>query len=261
MQSFLRHAMRDGFFHADMHPGNLFVDDQGRIVAVDFGIMGQPVHRPVDHLAAAHPTGADHQRRRRQRVEQPGQLLRRVRAVGVHLHDRVVVVLGGPGEPGDVRRAEALLARPVQDVHLRVGGGELVGDARRCRPGCCRRRSSMSTAGTAARTRSTMIAGRCPPRCTSGSRRGRGPRPVALRRRALLSHVLLLVVARVCSVGSCSFGLPAGRRGQPHAAPARQRRADQHVLGDSAEPGASVRPEPRRSSRSTTALGIEPVAS
>jgi ubiquinone biosynthesis protein len=26
VQSFLRHAMRDGFFHADMHPGNLFVD-------------------------------------------------------------------------------------------------------------------------------------------------------------------------------------------------------------------------------------------
>jgi ubiquinone biosynthesis protein len=41
MQTFLRHAMRDGFFHADMHPGNLFVDDQGRIVAVDLGIMGR----------------------------------------------------------------------------------------------------------------------------------------------------------------------------------------------------------------------------
>jgi ubiquinone biosynthesis protein len=41
MQSFLRHAMRDGFFHADMHPGNLFVDDTGRVVAVDFGIMGR----------------------------------------------------------------------------------------------------------------------------------------------------------------------------------------------------------------------------
>src|SRR5215468_9698454 len=41
MQTFLRHAMRDGFFHADMHPGNLFVDDEGRIVAVDFGIMGR----------------------------------------------------------------------------------------------------------------------------------------------------------------------------------------------------------------------------
>ncbi|MFZ5692626.1 MAG: 2-polyprenylphenol 6-hydroxylase [Pseudomonadota bacterium] len=41
IQSFLRHALRDGFFHADMHPGNLFVDDNGRLVAVDFGIMGR----------------------------------------------------------------------------------------------------------------------------------------------------------------------------------------------------------------------------
>lgn len=41
IQSFLRHALRDGFFHADMHPGNLFVDDSGRLVAVDFGIMGR----------------------------------------------------------------------------------------------------------------------------------------------------------------------------------------------------------------------------
>jgi ubiquinone biosynthesis protein len=41
IQTFLRHALRDGFFHADMHPGNLFVDDSGHIVAVDFGIMGR----------------------------------------------------------------------------------------------------------------------------------------------------------------------------------------------------------------------------
>jgi len=41
IQTFLRHAMRDGFFHADMHPGNLFVDPDGRLVAVDFGIMGR----------------------------------------------------------------------------------------------------------------------------------------------------------------------------------------------------------------------------
>jgi ubiquinone biosynthesis protein len=41
IQTFLRHAMRDGFFHADMHPGNLFVDREGRLVAVDFGIMGR----------------------------------------------------------------------------------------------------------------------------------------------------------------------------------------------------------------------------
>jgi ubiquinone biosynthesis protein len=41
IQTFLRHALRDGFFHADMHPGNLFVDAEGKLVAVDFGIMGR----------------------------------------------------------------------------------------------------------------------------------------------------------------------------------------------------------------------------
>jgi ubiquinone biosynthesis protein len=41
IQAFLRHALRDGFFHADMHQGNLFVDPAGDIVAVDFGIMGR----------------------------------------------------------------------------------------------------------------------------------------------------------------------------------------------------------------------------
>jgi ubiquinone biosynthesis protein len=41
VQSFLKQALRDGFFHADMHQGNLFVDTEGRLVAVDFGIMGR----------------------------------------------------------------------------------------------------------------------------------------------------------------------------------------------------------------------------
>lgn len=41
LRSFLTHAMHDGFFHADMHQGNLFVDDAGQVVAVDFGIMGR----------------------------------------------------------------------------------------------------------------------------------------------------------------------------------------------------------------------------
>jgi ubiquinone biosynthesis protein len=41
IQTFLRHALRDGFFHADMHPGNLFANDAGELVAVDFGIMGR----------------------------------------------------------------------------------------------------------------------------------------------------------------------------------------------------------------------------
>jgi len=33
--------LRDGFFHADMHQGNFFVDAAGNIVAIDFGIMGR----------------------------------------------------------------------------------------------------------------------------------------------------------------------------------------------------------------------------
>ena len=42
LQGFLRHAIRDGFFHADMHPGNLFADPKtGDVIAVDFGIMGR----------------------------------------------------------------------------------------------------------------------------------------------------------------------------------------------------------------------------
>lgn len=41
LQMFLRHALRDGFFHADMHQGNLKVAPNGDIVALDFGIMGR----------------------------------------------------------------------------------------------------------------------------------------------------------------------------------------------------------------------------
>ena len=41
IQHFLRHAVRDGFFHADMHQGNLFINNNGQIVPVDFGIMGR----------------------------------------------------------------------------------------------------------------------------------------------------------------------------------------------------------------------------
>ena len=41
IQHFLRHAIRDGFFHADMHQGNLFVNENGQIIPIDFGIMGR----------------------------------------------------------------------------------------------------------------------------------------------------------------------------------------------------------------------------
>ncbi|WP_295134574.1 2-polyprenylphenol 6-hydroxylase [uncultured Reyranella sp.] len=40
-EAFFYQVFRDGFFHADMHGGNAFVDRQGTIVPVDFGIMGR----------------------------------------------------------------------------------------------------------------------------------------------------------------------------------------------------------------------------
>ncbi|WIJ25228.1 2-polyprenylphenol 6-hydroxylase [Devosia sp. RR2S18] len=52
LQSFLKHAIRDGFFHADMHPGNLFADpNTGDVIAVDFGIMGRINRRERRFLA------------------------------------------------------------------------------------------------------------------------------------------------------------------------------------------------------------------
>ena len=41
IQIFLKQSVRDGFFHADMHQGNLFVDKKGNLMPVDFGIMGR----------------------------------------------------------------------------------------------------------------------------------------------------------------------------------------------------------------------------
>jgi ubiquinone biosynthesis protein len=41
LQLFLSHALRDGYFHADMHQGNLKAAPNGDIIAYDFGIMGQ----------------------------------------------------------------------------------------------------------------------------------------------------------------------------------------------------------------------------
>ncbi|NMA99869.1 MAG: 2-polyprenylphenol 6-hydroxylase [Phyllobacteriaceae bacterium] len=52
LQGFLRHSIRDGFFHADMHPGNLFADPKtGDVIAVDFGIMGRLSKRERRFLA------------------------------------------------------------------------------------------------------------------------------------------------------------------------------------------------------------------
>ena len=40
VEIFFTQVFRDGFFHADMHPGNIFVAEDGRYIALDFGIMG-----------------------------------------------------------------------------------------------------------------------------------------------------------------------------------------------------------------------------
>ncbi len=49
--AFFNQVFRDGFFHADMHPGNMFVDASGAIVVVDFGIMGR-LDRPTRYYLA-----------------------------------------------------------------------------------------------------------------------------------------------------------------------------------------------------------------
>ncbi|HJD56202.1 MAG TPA: 2-polyprenylphenol 6-hydroxylase [Rickettsia endosymbiont of Pyrocoelia pectoralis] len=48
---FFNQAYRDGFFHADLHPGNILVDKQGKIILLDFGIMGRLKEK--DRLAIA----------------------------------------------------------------------------------------------------------------------------------------------------------------------------------------------------------------
>jgi ubiquinone biosynthesis protein len=49
--AFFNQVFRDGFFHADMHPGNLFIDAKGAIVVIDFGIMGRVDRRTRYFLA------------------------------------------------------------------------------------------------------------------------------------------------------------------------------------------------------------------
>lgn len=53
--AFLTHAVREGYFHADMHPGNLFVEADGTpggtLVAVDYGIMGRLTPKESRFLA------------------------------------------------------------------------------------------------------------------------------------------------------------------------------------------------------------------
>ena len=50
-RAFFLQVFRDGFFHADLHPGNIFVDDEGVVHAVDFGIMGRLDRQTRQYLA------------------------------------------------------------------------------------------------------------------------------------------------------------------------------------------------------------------
>src|SRR5207237_1100609 len=51
VEIFFTQVFRDGFFHADMHPGNILVADDARYVALDFGIMGTLTEFDKNYLA------------------------------------------------------------------------------------------------------------------------------------------------------------------------------------------------------------------
>jgi ubiquinone biosynthesis protein len=51
VEIFFTQVFRDGFFHADMHPGNILVTPEGRYVALDFGIMGTLTEIDKQYLA------------------------------------------------------------------------------------------------------------------------------------------------------------------------------------------------------------------
>ena len=51
VEIFFTQVFRDGFFHADMHPGNIFVHADGRYIALDFGIMGTLNDEDKNYLA------------------------------------------------------------------------------------------------------------------------------------------------------------------------------------------------------------------
>jgi len=50
-ESFFNQVFRDGFFHADIHPGNMFVASDGTLCPVDFGIMGRLDRKTRNYLA------------------------------------------------------------------------------------------------------------------------------------------------------------------------------------------------------------------
>ncbi len=51
VETFFKQAFEDNYFHADMHPGNIFVSDAGQYQAIDFGIMGTLSDEDKNYLA------------------------------------------------------------------------------------------------------------------------------------------------------------------------------------------------------------------
>ncbi len=51
VEIFFTQVFRDNFFHADMHPGNIFVSNSGQYIAIDFGIMGSLSNDDQRYLA------------------------------------------------------------------------------------------------------------------------------------------------------------------------------------------------------------------
>lgn len=51
VETFFKQAFEDNYFHADMHPGNIFVSDEGQYQAIDFGIMGTLSDADKNYLA------------------------------------------------------------------------------------------------------------------------------------------------------------------------------------------------------------------
>jgi ubiquinone biosynthesis protein len=58
--AFFKMVLQDGFFHADPHPGNIFVLADGRLGLVDFGIMGRVTEENMEYFASIFLALADH---------------------------------------------------------------------------------------------------------------------------------------------------------------------------------------------------------
>lgn len=58
--AYFKMVLQDGFFHADPHPGNIFVLKDGRLGLVDFGIMGRVSDENMEHFAAIFLALANH---------------------------------------------------------------------------------------------------------------------------------------------------------------------------------------------------------